>query len=42
MVCSLVGGDEVGEDGDGGDCPEADGDPGELEETMVGVIYLCL
>lgn len=37
-----MGGDEVGEDGDGGDCPEADGDPGELEETMVGVVYLCL
>lgn len=37
-----MGGDEVGEDGDGGDCPEADGDPGELEEAAVGVIYLCL
>ena len=37
-----MGGDEVGEDGDGGDCPEGDGDPGELEETMVGVVYLCL
>ena len=41
-MCSLVGGDEVGEDGDGGDCPEADGDPGELEEAVVGVVYFCL
>lgn len=37
-----MGGDEVGEDGDGGDCPEGDGDPGELEEATVGVVYLCL
>ena len=37
-----MGGDEVGEDGDGGDCPDGDADPGELEETAVGVIYLCL
>lgn len=37
-----MGGDEVGEDGDGGYCPEGDGDPGELEEAAVGVIYLCL
>ena len=42
MVCSLVGGDEVGEDGDGGDCPEGDGDPGELEEAAVGVVHFCL
>lgn len=41
-MVSLVGGDEVGEDGDGSDCPEGDGDPGELEETVVGVVYLCL
>ncbi len=41
-MCSLVGGDEVGEDGDGGDCPEADGDPGKLEEAAVSVVYLCL
>ena len=40
-MCSLAD-DEVGEDGDGGDCPEGDGDPGELEEAAVGVVYLCL
>lgn len=37
-----MGGDEVGEDGEGGDCPEAYGDPGELEEPMVGVVHFCL
>ena len=37
-----MGGDEGGEDGERGNCPETDSDPGKLEETAVGVIYLCL
>lgn len=28
--------DEESEDGEGGNCPEADGDPGELDEPLIG------